>query len=258
MNSALPVFNVFAACFGVIVGSFLNVVILRLPDDDISIAFPASHCPTCKHPLNWYENIPIISYLLQVGRCRHCKTTIAIQYPIVELLMGILTLILYSRYGFSISFGGYFILTASLLTISYIDIQLQIIPDSLTLPGIVAGFIFSLVNPQLYWLDSILGILIGGGGLYIVSWGYRLLRKKNGMGGGDIKLLAMLGSFLGWQSISFILFISSITGLLIGSLVLLRQNWGIKTKIPFGPFLSFSAICYLFFSEPFFALFAGN
>lgn len=254
MNSALPIFSLFAACFGVVVGSFLNVVILRLPKDNISIAFPASHCPVCKHPLSWYENIPILSYLLQMGKCRHCKTTIALQYPIVELLMGILTLALYSTYGFTITFASYFMLTASLLTISYIDIHLQIIPDSLTIPGILAGFIFSLVTPQVSWLDSLLGVLIGGGVLYIVAWVYRLLRGKEGMGGGDIKLLAMLGGFLGWQSICFIIFVSSITGIIVGTLALVRKNWGIKTKIPFGPFLCFSAICYIFFSNQYLPL----
>lgn len=257
MNPALPIFSIFAACLGVIVGSFLNVVILRLPKENVSIAFPASHCPKCEHPLSWYENIPVVSYVIQLGKCRHCKTTIALQYPIVELLMGILALALYSTYGFSITFGGYFLFSATLLVISYIDLHLQIIPDSLTLPGIIAGIIFSLVSPQLYWLESLLGILLGGGGLYTVAFLYKLLRKKQGMGGGDIKLLAMLGAFLGWQSICFILLVSSITGIIVSLITLIRHKWGIKTRIPFGPFLCFAGICYIFFSEQLFAVVQG-
>lgn len=254
MSSPLPVFSIFAACFGVIVGSFLNVVILRLPKKNVSIVFPASHCPRCEHPLSWYENIPLISYVLQLGKCRHCQTTIAIQYPIVELLMGLLTLALYSKFGFSVTFWGYFFFTSALLVISYIDMHLLVIPDAITLAGIVAGIIFSIVSPELYWFDSILGILLGGGGLYTVAFVYWLLRKKEGMGGGDIKLLAMLGAFLGWQSICFILFVSSITGIVVAMFSLIRHKWGMKTRTPFGPFLCFAGICYIFFSKQFFVI----
>jgi leader peptidase (prepilin peptidase)/N-methyltransferase len=249
MVAAEPLILVFATLFGAIVGSFLNVVILRLPKEDASIAFPASHCPKCEHPLAWYENIPVLSYIVQLGKCRHCKTSISLQYPIVELLMAILTAALVNRFGLSIAAAGYFIFTAALLAIIYIDIHLQIIPDSISLPGIVLGFIFSFINPYVNWIDSLIGLVAGGGVLYAIALVYFLWRRQDGMGGGDIKLLAMLGAFLGWQSLPFIFFTSSLGGSIIGILAMRVQKKGGQTRIPFGPFLSVAALCYMFFSD---------
>ncbi len=249
MVAAEPLILVFSMFFGAIVGSFLNVVILRLPKEDASIAFPASHCPKCEHPLAWYENIPVLSYIVQLGKCRHCKTSISLQYPIVELLMAILTAALVNRFGLSIAAAGYFIFTAALLVIIYIDIHLQIIPDSISLPGIVLGFLFSFINPYVNWLDSLIGLAAGGGVLYAVALLYFLWRRQDGMGGGDIKLLAMLGAFLGWQSLPFIFFASSLSGSVIGILAMRVQKKGGQTRIPFGPFLSVAGLCYMFFSD---------
>lgn len=239
---------IFATIFGALVGSFLNVVILRLPRDGASVVFPASHCPKCKTPLHWYENIPLFSWLFLRGRCRSCKVSISIQYPLVELSMALLSFFLIIKFGLSISYAGYFLFSAALLTIIVIDLYHQIIPDVISLPGIVIGFVFSLVNPDVYWLDSLIGLVAGGGFLYAIAWGYYLLRKQEGMGGGDIKLLAMLGAWLGYQSLLFIIFFSSFTGAIIGIIAIKVQKGDSATRIPFGPFLSIAALVYLFWS----------
>lgn len=239
----------FALIFGAIIGSFLNVVILRLPTDDESIIFPASHCPCCQSPLSWYENIPIISFLVLRGRCSHCHTRISLQYPIVELCMALLSAAIVHRFGLSITAAGYFLFCAALVVIIWIDLEHQIIPDVISLPGILLGLIFSLVSPALTWQDSLIGLLLGGGVLYAIALFYLLWRKQEGMGGGDIKLLAMIGAFLGWQSLPFVIFASSLSGACIGILAMIKQGKGAKMRIPFGPFLSLAALTYLFFPE---------
>ena len=239
----------FSFLFGAVVGSFLNVVILRLPDDDQSIVFPGSHCPKCGTDLHWYENIPILSYLVLAGKCRSCKTKISAQYPVVELCMGLLSLALFNRFGMSFESLFYFVFLAALLVIIFIDIHHQIIPDVISLPGIVIGFAGSFINSQVSWQQSGIGILVGGGILYSIAFGYYLLTKRDGMGGGDIKLLAMIGAFLGWQSLLFVVFFSSLTGSVVGIGAMLKQGKGGKTRIPFGPFLALAAMSYLFFQD---------
>ena len=241
------IFSIFSFLLGTVVGSFLNVVILRLPDPDQSIAFPASHCPGCQTPLHWYENIPIASYLVLRGKCRTCRKKISIQYPLVELSMGLLSLGLFHRFGPSLSFLVYFVFAAALLAIIVIDLYHQIIPDVISLPGIVLGFVSSFFIPEVTWQQSALGILLGGGLLYAIALTYYLIAKRDGMGGGDIKLLAMIGAFLGWQSLLFVVFFSSLTGSIIGILAMIKQKKGGRTRIPFGPFLATSALAWLFF-----------
>jgi leader peptidase (prepilin peptidase)/N-methyltransferase len=246
---SLPLVLFFALLLGAIVGSFLNVVILRLPSEDESIVFPASHCPRCQNILSWYENIPVISFLALRGRCRHCHERISLQYPVVEICMALLSAALVHRFGLSITSAGYFIFCAALLVIIWIDIEHQIIPDVISLPGIILGFIFSLVSPALTWQDSLIGLFLGGGVLYAIALLYYLWKKQEGMGGGDIKLLAMIGAFLGWQALPFVIFASSLLGATIGIIAMIQQGKGGKTRIPFGPFLSLAALAYLFFSE---------
>lgn len=238
-----------AAIFGAIVGSFLNVVILRLPDSSQSIVFPASHCPRCSTKLLWYDNIPILSFLVLRGKCRHCRTAISLQYPVVELLMMVLSVALVHRFQLSVTTAGYFLFCAALLVIIFIDIHHQIIPDVISLPGIVAGFIFSLLSDTVSWQSSLIGLLLGGGVLYAVALAYAMLRKIDGMGGGDIKLLAMIGAWLGWQSLPFVILVSSATGSIAGLIAMRSQRKGGQTRIPFGPFLSLAALLYTFFSE---------
>ena len=238
-----------AALFGALVGSFLNVVILRLPSEGESIVFPGSHCPRCQTPLHWYENIPILSYLALLGRCRTCKVHISLQYPAVEAAMAALSALLMQRYSFSFEFFFYFLFVAALLVIIFIDIHHQIIPDTISLPAIPIGFAGAFFNNQVTWQQSGLGILLGGGTLYAVAFGYYLLTRREGMGGGDIKLLAMIGAFLGWQSLPYVIFASSLTGSLVGILTMVRQRKGGQTRIPFGPFLALGALSYLFLQE---------
>lgn len=246
MESALLVL---AAVFGAVVGSFLNVVILRLPKEDASIVFPASHCPLCKQPLTWYENIPLLSYLVLRGRCRTCKAPISWQYPFVEAAMAILAAVVLHRFGLSFELFLYALFCAALLVIIFIDIHHQIIPDSISLPGIVVGFAGSFLNQTVTWQQSALGILLGGGLLYAVAYGYYVLTKREGMGGGDIKLLAMIGAFLGWQSLLYVVFASSLTGSVVGVAAMLKQRKGGQTRIPFGPFLAIAALSYLFLQQ---------
>ena len=244
-----PFFLLIAALFGAIIGSFLNVVILRLPEREMSIVFPASHCPKCLSPLSWYENIPLLSYILLRGKCSHCRTSISIQYPLVELLTAMLAAATCYTFNFSIQAAAYFLFGAALLVIIFIDYQHQIIPDIISLPGILLGFLFSLVNSSLTWQSSLIGLLLGGGVLYTIALLYSLLRKQDGMGGGDIKLLAMIGAWLGWQSLPFVILVSSASGSIIGLIAMRSQKKGGNTRIPFGPFLSCGALIYTFYSE---------
>lgn len=250
-----PILISIAAIFGGIVGSFLNVVILRLPDPDQSIVFPASHCPKCSSPLHWYENIPVISYLFLRGRCAHCGVSISLQYPLVELIMALLGAALMARFQLSVTTAGYFLFCAALVVIIFIDIRHQIIPDIISLPGIVLGFLFSLISPTLSWQSSLIGLLAGGGVLYAVAFFYFLLRRADGMGGGDIKLLAMIGAWLGWQSLLFVIFASSFSGSIVGLIAMQYQKKGGRTRIPFGPFLSLAALVYMFYAAEILSLF---
>lgn len=248
MDSTDSLLLALAAVYGAIVGSFLNVVILRLPRKDASIVFPGSHCPVCQAPLRWYDNIPVLSYLVLCGRCRACKTRISFQYPLVELLTALLAALLWHEFGWSFDLFFFFLFCASLVVIIFIDFHHQIIPDCISLPGILIGFAGSFISGQISWQQSALGILCGGGLLYAVAYGYHVLTGREGMGGGDIKLLAMIGAFLGWQSLLYVVFFSSLTGSLAGGAAMLIRKTGGRARIPFGPFLAAGAITWLLFS----------
>lgn len=242
-------FAISAFILGAVVGSFLNVCICRLPRDE-SIVSPPSHCPNCSCGIRWYDNIPLISYLLLRGKCRGCGTRISPQYPLVELLNGLLTLALFLRFGPTFSFLVLFLFCSALVVITFIDLEHQIIPDEISLPGILLGFLFSFFMPGHTWLNSVIGILLGGGSLLLVASGYHWLTGKEGMGGGDIKLLAMMGAFLGWKAIPFIIFASSLVGSVIGISLMLIKKKDSKLAIPFGPYLAFAAILYIFYGRP--------
>ena len=231
---------------GMCVGSFLNVCIYRVPSGK-SIVSPASACPVCAKPIHWYDNIPVISYILLRGRCRNCKTRISIRYPIVEMLCGLLAMTIWMRSYAIVPALIYFGFAAALLVITFIDIDHRIIPDIITLPGIPLGFLASLILPELKWSDSLIGIGVGGGSLLAIAWGYRFFTGKDGMGGGDIKLLAMIGAFLGWKGVVFTIMASSLIGTLVGLILMVRAGKGIKMAVPFGPFLAMGAIIHLFF-----------
>ena len=239
----------FAFIFGMVVGSFLNVCICRLPKNE-SIVSPPSHCPGCSCQIRWYDNIPVVSYLFLRGKCRGCGTHISLQYPSVELLNGILTLCLFLRFGPTLAFAVLFLLCSALVVITFIDIEHQIIPDEISLPGIAIGFICSFFLKGHSWLNSLLGILLGGGSLLLVAYTYQRVTGKDGMGGGDIKLLAMMGAFLGWKAVPFIVFASSLVGSVIGISIMLCQKKDGKLAIPFGPYLAFGAVLYIFYGKP--------
>ncbi len=242
------VIPIFAFIYGAVVGSFLNVCICRIPEQR-SVVSPRSSCPLCGYIIRWYDNIPILSIMLLKGRCRACGAHISFRYPLVEALNGLLTLFLFVRFGSTLTFLALFIFCSSLVVITFIDLDHQIIPDVISLPGIAVGLAFSFFLPSLGWQDSLIGILAGGGSLMLVAYGYQCLTGKEGMGGGDIKLLAMMGAFLGWRSIPFIIFVSSLVGSVIGVSLMLARGRDSKLAIPFGPFLAFSAILYVFYGS---------
>lgn len=242
------IYPTFALIFGMVVGSFLNVCICRMPKDE-SVVSPPSHCPNCSYQIRWYDNIPVLSYLFLRGKCRGCGSHISLQYPFVELINGILTLLLFLRFGPTPVFAALFIFCSALVVITFIDIEHQIIPDEISLSGIVIGFVLSFFM-QPGWFASLIGILLGGGSLLLVAWLYQKLTGKDGMGGGDIKLLGMMGAFLGWQAIPFIIFASSMIGSVIGVSIMLLQKKDSKLAIPFGPYLAFAAVLYIFYGQP--------
>ena len=233
---------------GAIVGSFLNVCIYRIPLGE-SIAFPASHCPACSHPIKFYDNIPIISYIILRGKCRNCKERISPIYPAIELLTALMSLLLFSKYGLSFEYLFAFMFTCALIVITFIDLKHQIIPDIITLPGIPLFALAAILFMDITLKTSLIGILAGGGCLYLVALVYQLLTKREGMGGGDIKLLAMLGGFLGWQSLWFIIMTSSLIGAVAGISAMICKGKDTKYAVPFGPFLSIAAVAYIFWGN---------
>jgi len=232
--------------FGAILGSFLNVCIYRLPKEE-SIVWPGSHCPHCKNPIKFYDNFPLISYLLLRGKCRYCKGPISAQYPLVEGITALSSLVLFMRFGPSLSYLIYFAFVAALIVITVIDLYHQIIPDVISLPGIGVGLLASLIIPQITFFDSLIGILLGGGSLFLVATLYQWLFKREGMGGGDVKLLAMIGAFLGWKAVILTILLGSLVGSITGIIVMVMKGKDFKYAIPFGPFLSLGAVIALFY-----------
>ena len=243
--------------FGAIVGSFLNVCIGRLPKDE-SIVHPPSHCPDCNAALSFYDNIPLLSYLLLLGRCRSCRARISPRYFVVELLTALLAVALYRQFGLGLAFCAGFIFVSALIVISFIDLAVRIVPDVISLPGIIVGLVFSIVGAYVVNdpfelvpspLSAFLGVIIGGGFLLLLAWIYEKFTGVEGMGGGDIKLLAMMGAFLGWPSIPLILFFASLGGSVVGLSAMLVKGVGRRYALPFAPFLCLGALFYLFFGK---------
>jgi leader peptidase (prepilin peptidase)/N-methyltransferase len=238
---------------GSCLGSFLNVCIYRLPREQ-SIIRPRSRCPGCARPIAWYDNIPLASFVALRGACRHCRAPIRWRYPIVETLTGVATLALFQRFGMGLVGLVYLAFVAALIAASAIDLEFQIIPDEISLGGLAVGVAVSCLVPALHATDSrlvalgrsALGLLVGGGTLYATGLLGDFLFKKESMGGGDIKLLAMAGSILGWKLVALTFFISPILALIPGLFVLLFKR---SHVIPYGPFLSLGLVIALFFDE---------
>jgi leader peptidase (prepilin peptidase) / N-methyltransferase len=234
--------------YGILIGSFLNVCIYRIPKR-ISIVVPPSACPECGTRIKFYDLIPVVSFLVLQGRCRNCRAAISFVYPLIEIGTGILTLLLYYKYGFSFDFLKYLCLAYWLVIIAGIDLKHQLIPDVLSISGLAIGLLWAGLSGKDQWIDAILGALIGGGILFLVAYFY-----PQGMGMGDVKLLAMIGGFLGIKLVLYTLFAGSFLGALIGSVLLLCKVITRKTPIPFGPFLALGAIVSLFSAEFFHSL----
>lgn len=241
---------------GLIVGSFSNVCIYRIPRNE-SIIYPASHCPKCRSNISPKDNIPLLSYILLKGRCRNCKSKISIQYPVVEFLTGLIYLIIYLIYGLSIQSLIYIILSSALIIIAFIDLNEQIVPDVISLPGIVIGFIISFFVPYMSFINSALGVLVGGGIILIIGLVGAVIFKKEAMGGGDVKLAAMIGAFLGWRYIIISLFLGFFLGALAGIFLILSKIKSREDVIPFGPFIVLGSFITLLWGEKIISWYIG-
>jgi leader peptidase (prepilin peptidase) / N-methyltransferase len=236
-----------AAVFGAIIGSFLNVCIHRLPKKT-SLIWPGSHCPRCSTAIAWYDNIPLLSYTWLRGRCRACNAPISWRYPVVEFLNAAGYGLIVWRFGLSAATLAYLLLWSALIVVSVIDLDYMIIPDRITLPGIVVGLLAGTILLPRWW-DSLLGLLVGGGLLYFIAWISPYLFGKEGMGGGDIKLLAMIGAFLGWKSAILTILLGAAIGALVGIILIGVRVVSKEAYLPFGPFLSLGAGVVIFFGR---------
>lgn len=248
--------TIFAFMAGSAVGSFLNVLIYRLPLGRSVIA-PPSACPVCGSKIKPWHNIPILSYLLLRGKCAACGTTISARYPFVETLTGLAWAAMYLRSFGQPWFASHLIMITGLIPVTFIDLDHKIIPDRLSLGGIILGFALSFVN-GLGWKASLIGLAAGGLSLWAVAEGYRLAAKREGMGFGDVKLLAAIGAFLGWKAVVMTVVVASITGAVTGLAAMKLTKGGRHMEIPFGPFLSFGAALYLYRGTEILAWYLGT
>lgn len=236
--------------FGSCIGSFLNVCIYRMPREQ-SIVHPPSHCTGCNQPIAWHDNIPILSFLVLGARCRRCRAPISWRYPVVEGLTGLVTVAVFAHFGVTLASVVYLAFVCSLIVASFIDLEFQIIPDEISLGGLVLGLVLSLALPALHGTDSrllalgraVVGLVVGGGLLYGTGLLGDFVFRKESMGGGDIKLLAMAGSILGWKLVTLTFFLAPLLALLPGLIVLLTKR---SHVIPYGPFLSLGLMVSLF------------
>ena len=235
--------------FGALIGSFLNVCIYRLPRGE-SIVWPGSHCTSCSQSIAVCDNIPILSYLLLQGRCRACGASISIRYPVVEVANALGYVVLLWSFGPTWTAALYAILFSALLVVAGTDLTHKIIPNVVTLPGIALGLLGAATVLPVGMVNALLGIAVGGGILWALAWASPYVFGKEGMGGGDIKLLAMIGAFLGWKPALLTIMIGSLTGSIIGIGLIALQFIRRDEYIPFGPFLVFGALLSMFFSQP--------
>ena len=239
--------------WGSCIGSFLNVCIYRMPREQ-SLVRPRSRCPNCERPIRWYDNIPLVSYVLLGGTCRNCRHPILWRYPVVEALTGFATTSVMARFGVNPMSAVYLIFIGGLITASFIDLEFQIIPDEISVGGLVLGLVASGLVPALHGTDSrwlalgrsAIGLLAGGGLLYGTGVLGDLLFRKESMGGGDVKLMAMAGSILGWKLVVLAFFLAPMLALLPGLFVLFAKR---SHVIPYGPFLSLALVVALFYGE---------
>ena len=235
-----PLFGlIVAGAFGALIGSFLNVCIYRLPIGS-SIVWPSSACPHCARELSWYENIPVVSYLVLRARCRTCKAPISVRYPFVEALTAALFVLAWWAYGPGPLLASRLILGCALIVLFAIDLEHHLLPNAITLPAIVLGFAFSFFTEP-GWIASLIGLLAGGGVLYLVALAYFWVRHEEGLGMGDPKMLAMIGAFLGWKLMLVTLMLASLTGSAVGLGMIAGGRGSMKYALPFGCFLAVGA-----------------
>lgn len=237
MNAVVVVFML---AIGLAVGSFLNVCIYRLPRHE-SLLFPASHCPSCDRSLSWFENLPLISWLVLLGRCRSCRTPIGVQYPLVEAITGVIFVSAYFIYGWTPLLAARLLFASAMIVLFVIDLHHRILPNVITLPGIVIGFVLSLFLPPGV-RSSLIGIIAGGGVLFAIGEAYYRTRGYEGLGMGDVKMLAMIGAFLGWPLMLVTLVLASFAGSAVGIGLLISGKGDMKAALPFGTFLAVGAL----------------
>jgi leader peptidase (prepilin peptidase)/N-methyltransferase len=244
----------YAFAIGAIIGSFLNVVIHRFPREE-SIVFPASHCPHCGAGIRWFDNIPVLSFAMLRGRCRACRGPIAWRYPLVELANALFYLAIFLHTGVSLAFIPLAAIVSMTIALIFIDADIQILPDVIDLPGIAVGLALAATSlaassPSLTLasslVDSILGMLLGAGTLLAIAMTYKLIRGIEGMGLGDVKMLAMIGAVIGWEPLLAVLLLSSVSGAIIGAFLAMRREEGFKVALPFGVFLGFAFLTIIF------------
>jgi leader peptidase (prepilin peptidase)/N-methyltransferase len=245
-----PILLMIVFVFGIIIGSFLNVLIYRLPRK-LSLIRPRSKCPRCDSKIKFYDNVPIFSYLILRGKCRACGGKIPFRYPVVEALAGILSVV--ALFHFGITLRGFEALFLSLVFIAifFIDLEFTIIPDVFTLPGVIIGFGISFFpDGFVNWNQSLIGLLVGGGSFFLVGMLGEFLFKKEALGFGDVKFAAMLGAFLGWQNLILILILASFLGSVVGiAMIYFTRKKGKSSYIPFGPFLVAGALIAVYFGD---------
>ena len=246
---------VLLAAIGLAVGSFLNVCIHRLPRGE-SLNHPPSRCPQCGTALRWFDNVPVLGYLWLRGRCRSCRAPISVRYPIVEVVTMALFLVHYAVFGWSALLAVRLVFACAMVVLFAIDLEHHLLPNVITLPGIVAGLVFSI------WLppgirDALIGAAAGGGVLWLIGEAYFRYAGEEGMGGGDVKMLGMIGAFLGWKLVILTLVLSSVAGSLIGVLMIVTRRGGLKYELPYGTFLALAALAASLVGERIVAWYVG-
>lgn len=258
----MTVDSLLAGLVGLALGSFLNVVITRLPQGE-SVWGGRSRCPHCRGPLVWYDNIPLLSYVWLRGRCRSCGAAIPWRYPLVELAGGLMALALWHTFPDKLVLLAYGPFCLALLALTAIDLEHRLLPDAITLPGAILGLLLALILPQLSFPGAVAGALVGAALFLGIAWLYEKWAGRRGLGGGDVKLLAMIGAFLGIESLPLVILISAGLGILTGLIQVLGQAPGPRGQwrtlsLPYGPFLAAGAWCYLFWGERLLNLLIGG
>ncbi|MGH9321156.1 MAG: prepilin peptidase [Vicinamibacteria bacterium] len=246
----------FAVLFGLVWGSFLNVVIHRLPSGK-SLVAPRSRCPSCGKPVLGYDNVPLLSYIFLGGRCRHCRTKISLRYPLIEGILGAASLLSFLRNGPSLDYLAELSFVAAMVALIFIDYDHQILPNRITLPGTAIGLALTGPRTEITFVQALQGALLGAGLLFLVSEVYFRLRRIEGLGMGDVKMMGMVGAFAGWKGVLLTLFLGSFSGTLVGLLIMATKKADLRTKLPFGTFLGMGAIATVYLGEPLIEWYSG-